>query len=184
MFKYFFLLSIFSSSLYAGTFIIKPHFGHTVTSEMKSNLFKKNKTNIQGITAGLKIAYRHEYLFYGVDLESSNFRVMSIDETDGFSSKKFSFLSGVSFNPHEVFGKVTAFGSANINNEGIFNDVVGFEVGYSYKVMVKDVPKLSLFCTYSTIGWSGYDTKTSGSDKTMDISRVHFGIGLPFEIKY
>ena len=173
-----------SSSLYAGTFIIKPHFGHTVSAEIETNLFGDNKTNIQGITAGIKLAYRHDVLFYGIDLESSNFRIMNLDDTDGFSSKKFSFLSGVNFDPHEIFGKVVALGSASINNEGVFSDVVGFEVGYSYRVKVKNVTKLSLFCTYSTIEWTGYDSNSSGSEKTMDVSRIHFGVGLPFEIKY
>jgi hypothetical protein len=176
------LLFLFTTSVFANTIIINPHFGHTLHSELNSNLFSENNIKASGLTRGLKILYRHTILFYGVDYEASDLRVRDVEDTDGYSSERLSFLVGMKLDKNDYYGKITTFGNARIDGVGDFAEPLGFEVGYSRRIVVEGVTKLMLYATYSRITWEDFSNNSKDTDYNLTIKKLNIGVSIPFEI--
>jgi len=177
------ILILFSSSVLSNAIIINPHFGHSLSAELNSNLFEDNKHNLQGLTSGVKLLYRHNIFFYGIDYERSTFRVSGVDATNGFSSQKLSGVFGARISNNDYFVKVTGYGEASLDNLGVFSRPLGFEAGYIRRFVVDSVTKLTVFATFSRIDWQDYSRDTADSSYNLEIKRLHIGVGIPFEIE-
>ena len=176
------LLILLSTSAFSNALIINPHFGHSLAAEMNTNLFDKKKYNLQGLTVGVKLMYRHQLIFYGIDYENSTLRVQGLDDASGFSSDKLSGVFGVRIARNDYFVKVIGWGEASLDGQGVFSSPLGFEGGYIRRIVVENVTKLTLFATYSRVDWQDYSRNIGGSKYNLQVKRLHIGVGIPFEI--
>jgi hypothetical protein len=173
----------FSASVFSHVIIINPHFGHTLYSEINTNLFSENYIKASGLTRGLKVLHRQKTFFYGADYEWSTLRIEDVDGTSGYSSERLSFLAGLKLSNNDYYGKLTVLGEASVDGLGDFSEPLGFELGYLRRIVVEGVTKLMLFATYSRIGWNDFSNNSATTDYNLTIKKFNIGISIPFEIK-
>lgn len=175
------LFLLISFGTFANAIIINPHFGHTVSGEISSNVLDSDST-VQGLSGGLRLLFIHEIIYYGMDLERTSFKVNSSEETSGFSSSTISAMGGLRFSANEYFGKFKFAGEATLEQVGSFSNPVGFEIGYLRRFIVDGVTKIALFASYSTTQWDEFSKDTTGMTIELEINRILIGVSLPFEI--
>ncbi len=177
----FVLLYFLTLSAWGHSVIINPHFGHTVSGDLSSNALDSD-TTVQGLSGGLRLLYRHDIIYYGLDLERTSFKISESDQTNGFSSSTVSMMGGLRFSANEYFGKFKFLGEATLDNLGSFETPVGFEIGYLRRFIVDGVTKIALFISYSTTQWDDFSNNTSGTSFDLEVSRLLVGVSIPFEI--
>jgi hypothetical protein len=175
------VLLFLTTEAFANSVIINPHFGHTIMGEISSNALDSDST-IQGLSGGLRVLFRHDVIYYGVDLERTSFKVNSSELTDGFSSSTISLMAGLRFSANEYFGKFTFAGEATLYSLGSFATPVGFEIGYLRRFIADGVTKIALFASYSSTQWDDFSNNTVGSSIDLEVSRILIGVSIPFEI--
>jgi hypothetical protein len=175
------VLLILSVEALANSVIINPYFGHSITGEISSNALDSDST-VQGLSGGLRLLFRHDVIYYGVDLERTSFKVNSSELTDGFSSSTMAFMGGLKFSANEYFGKFKFVGEATLDNLGTFATPIGFEIGYLRRFIVDGVTKVALFASYSSTQWEDFSNSPAGTNIDLEVSRVLIGVSIPFEI--
>lgn len=182
------LAFLLTAKVWANTFIINPHFSYSVFGEISTNLLSSQTSaktvKARGLTRGLRLLYRHTYLFYGIDYEATDLRIEAVEDVNGYSSSKLSIVSGVKYGKNDFYGKFTPFGDASMDEVGGFSNPMGFEVGYHRRFQVKGVTKIMAYANYSRIDWNDFSADVKGSDTSLTVRKLNIGVSIPFEIDF